>query len=107
MRNKRKGFTFVEILVVIAIIGVLIGLLLPIINYIVNGPSDNPAIQSAFETPFDDGRESCKLGIGPEVNPYKGVNEYRAKEWLNGWQYEKTNSQAKGIGPNSLKLRKN
>ena len=71
MKMKRKGFTVVELVIVIAVIAILAAVLIPTFSGIINRSRRSNALQEvnaaykiAYNAVYDDGKITANEGIG-------------------------------------------
>ena len=85
-RNNKKGFTIVELVIVIAVIAILAGVLIPTFSGIITQANKSAALQEAnaaykegFATVMADGKIDTS-----EATDYAGVNGYKMSFDTNG-----------------------
>ena len=77
-KNSKKGFTLVELVIVIAILAILAAIAIPVVNSIINTASKNSALSNA-ET-IELAVKNCQADIAARNSEvYNGKTQYMAK----------------------------
>jgi prepilin-type N-terminal cleavage/methylation domain-containing protein len=77
-KNSKKGFTLVELVIVIAILAILAAIAIPVVNSIINTASKNSALSNA-ET-IELAVKNCQADIAARNSEvYNGTTQYMAK----------------------------
>lgn len=99
MRNNRKGFTIVELVIVIAVIAILAGVLIPTFAGVTNKAKESKALQEAKNAYTADlallnGQVTADQAKGTEIDGEKLAGDFDVADDGKSYTYSFTNGDS-------------